>query len=195
MNNYSKQTWYAHLFDCNFAFFYFISLVNATFPQLLFSSVIRLRQVVKVVPLHFFSPLCQQFKSAFRSNTPTYIISTMQPSPHVDPRSPFWRTTRAKCVNVAAPKATCQDYWIPTIILLLIVPNIFIRENSKASCGKNKGPHVRRSLRFMHFLITGKYKGIACRVFRFKTKTNSKECLLRMQFVEGSKMNQYHILS
>lgn len=94
-----------------------------------------------------------------------------------------------KAGSVALAKATCQadshsDIYI--IIALLIDLNIFIEVNRKAGWGKNGGIYDSQCSRLIHFLITGKYIGIACRVVRFKAKTNGKQCLLRTQYMEES---------
>lgn len=52
--------------------------------------------------------------------------------------------------------------------------------------GGNEGIYDSQRSRLIHFLITGKYIGIACRGVKFKAKTNGKQCLLRTQYMEGS---------
>lgn len=95
-----------------------------------------------------------------------------------------------KAGSVALPAATCQadshgDIYI--VIPLLIAVNKFIEgELGKQAGGKNGGIYDSRHSRLIHFLITGKYIGIACRVVKFKAKTNGKQCLLRTQYMEES---------
>lgn len=92
-----------------------------------------------------------------------------------------------KAGSVALPEATCQAYShsdIYIVIPLLIALNIFIGGKVKAGWGKNGGIYDSQCSRLIHFLITGKYIGIACRVVRFKAKTNSKRWLLRTQYME-----------
>lgn len=53
--------------------------------------------------------------------------------------------------------------------------------------GRGKGGiYDSQRSRLIHFLITRKYIGIACRGAKFKAKTNGEQCLLRAQYMEGS---------
>lgn len=112
-----------------------------------------------------------------------------EPSPHIELETAILEDNMGKAGSVALAKETCQadshsDIYI--IISLLITLNIFIEGNRKASWGENGGIYDSQCSRLIHFLITGKYIGIACRELRFKAKTNSKQCLLRTQYMEES---------
>lgn len=61
-----------------------------------------------------------------------------------------------------------------------------LRGTGKRAGGENGGIYDSRRSRLIHFLITGKYIGIACRGVKFKAKTNGEQCLLTMQYVEES---------
>lgn len=119
----------------------------------------------------------------------SYCPPLQWPSPHIELDTAILEDSMGKSGSVALVKATCQadshsDIYI--IILLLITLNIFIEGNRKASWGKNGGIYDSQCSRLIHFLITGKYIGIACQVVRFNAKTNSKQCLLRTQYMEES---------
>lgn len=92
-----------------------------------------------------------------------------------------------KLGGVALPKATCQadsQSEIYIVISLSITLNIFIERNWDTDWGENGGIYDSQLSRLIHFLITLNYAGIACRVVKFKAKTNSKQYLLRTQYME-----------
>lgn len=69
-------------------------------------------------------------------------------------------------------------YCIYTVYIQGVIPllNEFIfKGGTESRLGeKNGGIYVSQCSRLIQFLIIGKYVGIACRVVRFKAKTNGK---------------------
>lgn len=54
-------------------------------------------------------------------------------------------------------------------------------EQLRHGLGEKGGIYDSQPSRLIHFLITVNYIGIACRVVKFKAKTNSEPCLLKTQ--------------
>lgn len=197
MINYSTQPWFTHLPNCDFLSLYFkcLSKQNLSHQQFLLQCVpAQVNFFSHFVSLTFLRTFFKQIpaKQPFAQTLPHMLLppsSQQQPSPHIELVPAFLEDNMGHAGSVALPKATCQadshsDIYI--VIPLLIALNKFIEGNRKGCWGKNGGIYDSQYSRLIHFLITGKYIGIACRVVKFKAKTNGKQCLLRTHYMEES---------
>lgn len=174
------------------------SWVFLLLPVLSCSGVLMPEQALKVyfhVPfcfLNFFSNIFKHIPAQhpFVQTLPHMLLPPnlqQQPSIHIEVEMAILEDNMGKVGSVALLKATCQadshsDIYI--VIPLSIALNIFIESNRKVDWRKNGGIYDSQHSRLIHFLITMNYTGIACRVVKFKAKTNSKQCLLRTQYME-----------
>lgn len=110
-----------------------------------------------------------------------------QPSIRIEVEMAIWDHNMSKVGSVAQPEATCRedshsDIYI--VIPLLITPNIFIGSSWKVDWGENGRIYDNQHSRLIPFLITVNYTSLACPIVKFKAKTNSKQRLLRTQYME-----------
>lgn len=119
-------------------------------------------------------------KRPFAQTPPRMLLP---PSPQPQP-SPTYRTGDGHFGSITWAKLKVQHCQrqpakspgdIHIVIPQLITLSKFSGGNREAGWSKNRGIYDSQHSRLMHFLITGKYIGIACRVGQFKAQTNSKD--------------------
>lgn len=123
---------------------------------------------------YHFSALFQLSQTSAQSLSHMFLL--LLPSAGIEEETGILEANMGKAGSVALPKAICQadshcDIYI--VIPLLIALDIFIEGTQKACWGRNLWIYDRQSSPWTLFLITGKYIGTACRVVKFKAKTNA----------------------
>lgn len=172
MINYGTQSRFTHLPNCRF----FHSTSNVP--------VSTSCHVSDTFSLELFPPRdvleVNSGGASLRSDTPTRVTPSpsRQPSPRLCVKITtlvFGRNRRQKgsVALVRASRQADSHSDIYTVIPLLIALNIFIEGKEKAGWRKNGGIYDSQRSRLIHFLITGKYIGIACPALRFRAKTNA----------------------